>query len=207
MRKPYPSIRIFKSDFVEALTHVHPLTPLIFWTPVISWLVWRSFTVHQLSATLVAGLAFLGLVFWSLSEYVLHRFVFHFTANSPVQEKLQFLIHGLHHDDPLDPSRLVMPPIPGVIIASVLYGLFRLVLGPAWVEPFFAFFLVGYLCYDYVHFSVHHFKPRTRLGKMLKQHHMMHHFVSPSSRWGVSSPLWDYVFGTLEHAKKKEQTI
>ncbi|MCM2322727.1 MAG: sterol desaturase family protein, partial [Oligoflexia bacterium] len=61
---------------------------------------------------------------------------------------------------------------------------------------------------DYTHFAVHHFTPRTRYGKMLKQHHMLHHYVDPEARWGVSSPFWDYVFGTLKvKARKKEQAV
>ena len=95
-----------------------------------------------------------------------------------------------------------MPPVAAMILACVLYSIFRVFLGPTFVEPFFAFFLIGYLCYDYIHYAVHHFTPRTRVGKMLKQSHMNHHFVSHDSRWGVSSPFWDYVFGTLEEPKR-----
>jgi sterol desaturase/sphingolipid hydroxylase (fatty acid hydroxylase superfamily) len=64
---------------------------------------------------------------------------------------------------------------------------------------------VGYLCYDYIHFATHHFRPRTRVGKFLKQHHMLHHFAEHGSRWGVSSPMWDYVFGTLEEDRPVRQ--
>src|SRR5690606_29367803 len=105
----------------------------------------------------------LGFFVWTFSEYVLHRFIFHFRAHGRLQERLQFLIHGLHHDDPEDATRLVMPPAAAVILATLLYGFFRLFLDEARIEPFFALFLVGYLCYDYIHFSVHHFTPRTRL--------------------------------------------
>lgn len=203
MRKQHESIRVFKSDFMERLTHVHPITPLVVWAPVVAWFFWRSSSVHSLSipSIVIAGLS--GLIFWSLAEYVLHRHVFHMKTDTPIRKRMQFLIHGLHHDDPEDPTRLVFPPAPAIVLAAILYGLFRLVLGEAWVEPFFSGFIIGYLCYDYIHFSVHHFKPRTRVGKFLKQSHMVHHFVAPDSRWGVSSPLWDYVFGTLESQKRQ----
>jgi sterol desaturase/sphingolipid hydroxylase (fatty acid hydroxylase superfamily) len=91
-----------------------------------------------------------------------------------------------------------MPPFVSVILATLLFFSFRAIFGAVYVEPYFAGFLIGYLCYDYIHFSVHHFTPKTKLGKLLKQSHMHHHFITPNARWGVSSPFWDYVFGTLE---------
>ncbi len=200
------SIRVFENDFLERLTHVHPITPLVLWLPVISWLFYRSFVSHELSWQVVLSFAVSGFVFWTLAEYLLHRFVFHFQPEGKFQERIQFLIHGLHHDDPQDATRLVMPPVPAIILGVALFALFRMLLGPVWVEPFFAAFLVGYLCYDYIHFYVHHFNPTTRFGKMLKQHHMLHHFVTHDARWGVSSPIWDYFFGTLEEHKKERST-
>lgn len=96
-----------------------------------------------------------------------------------------------------------MPPLPGIILGTAFYLAFTTVLGRMWGEPFFASFIVGYLCYDYIHFYVHHFQPRHPIGKFLKQSHMLHHYKDPESRWGVSSPFWDYVFGTLGSRAKK----
>jgi sterol desaturase/sphingolipid hydroxylase (fatty acid hydroxylase superfamily) len=210
MQTAYKSVRLFKSPLLEKFSHIHPLTPLLVWAPVVAWLLWRSFNVLELSSLsiLVAGAG--GLLLWTFSEYVLHRFVFHFQPKGEVQERLQFILHGIHHADPVDPTRLVMPPAVALILAVVLYSLFRALLGAVYVEPMFAFFLVGYLCYDYIHFGVHHFTPRTRVGKYLKQSHMIHHYVNHNLRWGVSSPLWDYVFGTyaepvpIKRAKPRE---
>jgi sterol desaturase/sphingolipid hydroxylase (fatty acid hydroxylase superfamily) len=196
--KEYPSIRVFKSNFCEWFTHVHPLTPLFFWTPVILVLLWRSYSIHEFTTLEVTGLGMSGFVFWTLAEYMLHRFIFHYEPNGFVQERIMFLIHGIHHEDAKDPTRLVMPPFFGTVLALIFYTLFRLAFGPACAEPFMAFFLMGYLVYDYTHFAVHHFTPRTRFGRFIKSHHMQHHYVNPDSRWGVSSPLWDYVFGTIE---------
>lgn len=203
--KPYPSIRIFRSPLLERFTHVHPITPLVMWTPVVGWLIWRSVMIHGLGASAMISMALLGILVWTLSEYFLHRYLFHFPATGPTGKRLVFLIHGLHHDDPVDPTRLVMPPLPAVFFAAILYSFFRLIFGPVWVEPFFAFFLVGYLCYDYTHFAVHHFTPRTRFGKWVKQHHMFHHYVTPNLCWGVSTPLWDLVLGTTHDAAKSEK--
>lgn len=208
MQKPYKSIQVFKNPFLEKFTHVHPITPFLFWVPVVFFLLWRSVYVHNVAAIELASLSLIALVAWTFVEYFLHRFAFHYEGESVWAQKLHFLIHGLHHDDPNDPTRLVMPPVASVAIASVLFPLFRLFMGPVWVEPFFACFVVGYLIYDYTHFAVHHFRPVTRFGKMLKHHHMQHHFVDPNSRFGVSSPLWDLVFGTLASSVKgKKSTV
>lgn len=207
MQKPYKSLQVFKNPFLERFTHVHPLTPLVLWLPVVGWLLWRSTSEHQLSFVDVGTYGTAGFFLWTLVEYILHRFVFHLESDHPLGQKFHFLVHGLHHADPMDPTRLVMPPAASMFLATLFYFGFRGVLGPVLVEPFFAFFVLGYLCYDYIHFSVHHFSPRTRMGKYLKQSHMQHHYVCPNSRWGVSSPLWDYVFGTIETVKDKERTI
>jgi len=196
LTRSYESVRVFDNRILESLTHVHPLTPLLLWGPLVLWLIWRSFAVHHLPVVTVAGFAILGLLTWSLTEYVLHRYLFHLRPAGPFRARLQFVIHGLHHADPADPTRLVIPPVPSTIGAVLFYAAFRLALGPSFVEPFFAFFAVGYLLYDYVHYASHRFVPRTRAGNFLKRHHMLHHYVTPDARWGVSSPLWDHIFGT-----------
>jgi len=191
---PRESIRIFKSPLLETFTHVHPITPLLLWSPVVALLVWRSWLTYQMGIFQIAGLMFSGLLCWSLLEYLLHRFVFHFQARGPIEERIQFILHGLHHADPSDPTRLVMPPIVSIALALIFYSVFRVLLGRVFVYPFFSAFVVGYLSYDYIHFSIHHFKPRTRIGKFLKKNHMLHHYHPKGARYGVSSPLWDSIF-------------
>lgn len=196
MKRPYPSIRIFKSDFLERFTHIHPALPLLFWTPIIAFVVGRGYYVHELSIVTLFYLFVGAIVFWSIAEYFLHRVIFHFNPIGPISDRLLFLLHGIHHDDPEDPTRLVMPPLVGVLIGIPFYVLFLSVLGPEMADPFFGFFLMGYLWYDYSHYAIHHFKPRTAWGRMIKQNHMLHHYADPSQRFGVSTPFWDYVMRT-----------
>jgi sterol desaturase/sphingolipid hydroxylase (fatty acid hydroxylase superfamily) len=188
--------RLFENRVLEGLTRVHPFTPALLWVPVVAWLLWRSFAIDRLDGGGVAALAGGGLLVWSFSEYVIHRFVFHLTLSSPGRRRLQFIVHGVHHAHPDDPMRLLIPPAPAAVAAAVFYGLFRTLLGPASADPFFAAFLAGYLTYDYTHLAIHHRRPRTRLGRYLRRYHMQHHFVTPDARWGVTSPLWDWVFRT-----------
>jgi sterol desaturase/sphingolipid hydroxylase (fatty acid hydroxylase superfamily) len=207
--KKHQSVRIFENDQLEKLTHVHPIMPLVVWFPIVVYMAWRSLSVDSFSVLGLGAMAALGLFFWTLTEYVLHRYVFHFKPRNEWQRKLHFIIHENHHVDPNDPTRLVMPPAGSLIIGTFLYLFYRTFLGAVWVDPFFFGFSIGYLTYDYTHFAIHHFKPQTRLGRMNKQHHMLHHFAGEASRWGVSSPLWDYVFGTHTETKRatREQTV
>jgi sterol desaturase/sphingolipid hydroxylase (fatty acid hydroxylase superfamily) len=196
-RQQQESIRLFQNPILEALTHVHPLLPLLMWGPVVAALVWISLS-DGLNVTSVAGLAVMGVFVWTAVEYFLHRFVFHFRPSAPWQERIAYLIHGIHHDQPQDATRLVMPPAAALILATILYLSFRLVLGVQLVMPFFAGFIAGYLCYDYIHYAIHHFMPRNAALKYLKNHHMKHHYMMHGARWGVSSPLWDVICGTME---------
>ena len=196
MRRRDTRVRVFDNDVLEWLTRVHPVVPALFWAPLVGYLLWRSFAVHQLRGSVVAALSVGGLIAWTFTEYVAHRFVFHLAPGSPTRRRVQFIVHGVHHEDPDDPTRMLMPPIPSVIATAALYGLFRIILGSVWVDPFFASFLVGYLAYDYTHLAIHYGTPRTALWRYLRRRHMLHHFVTPDARWGVTSPLWDWIFRT-----------
>jgi sterol desaturase/sphingolipid hydroxylase (fatty acid hydroxylase superfamily) len=205
MARPDKSVRLFENGALERLSHVHPLTPLALWTPVIAWLLWGSF--ERLETATVVALGTGGLVTWTLAEYALHRFVFHLAPASPARRRLQFVVHGIHHADPDDRTRWLMPPAPAIAAAAILFALFRLILGPAWVQPFFGCFLVGYLAYDYTHFAVHHSNPPTRVGRYLRRQHMLHHFATPDARWGVTSPLWDRVFRTTDERRRSKGRV
>jgi sterol desaturase/sphingolipid hydroxylase (fatty acid hydroxylase superfamily) len=186
------SRRLFKNEFLESLTHVHPSVPFILWIPVVIYCL-----SHASGWVSSLALFFVGACFWTLTEYAMHRYVFHFHATSQAGKYLVFLFHGIHHDEPQDATRLVMPPVVSITLATAFFFIFRAVLGVEATWPFFSGFMVGYLVYDFIHFSTHHFKPRTRFGVTLKENHMRHHFVEHDAKWGVSSPFWDYIFGTF----------
>lgn len=108
----YKSIRLFKSDFWEFFSHINPITPLIFWTPVCVFLLTKSQEVYGPSLLENGGVALIALLVWSLTEYTMHRLLFHYEANGPTGKRLIYLFHGIHHDDPQDPTRLVFPILP-----------------------------------------------------------------------------------------------
>lgn len=203
MSRTEEPIRLFKSDFLEFFTHVHPAVVLIIWIPVALYHLARAVTIGGLSAgSLIAGFA-IGVVVWSLTEYTVHRFVFHFEPKNPPAwvERMIFLFHGIHHAQPWDKTRLVMPPAVSVPLALIFYALFNGVVGnligaPQWIDVLFSGFVVGYVIYDMVHYATHHMPMKWGVLKVLKKYHMLHHYKTPNERYGVSSPAWDVVFGT-----------
>ncbi len=196
-------IRLFQSDFLEFFSHIHPAVVVIIWLPICIYALVRGFidwpSKNLMGFILVAFL--FGLFLWTLAEYLLHRFVFHYHPKTETQKKIFFLFHGVHHAQPQCKTRLVMPPVVSIPLALVFYGLFHLIFGVIlggsyWVGPLFSSFILGYLVYDLTHYATHHFPMRKGIWKWLKRHHMRHHYKSPDQRFGVSSPLWDYVFKT-----------
>ncbi len=200
-------IRLFKTDFLEFFTHVHPALVLIIWVPVALYHLAQAISALPASGLtplhLVAGF-FIGVVVWSLTEYTVHRFIFHFEPKNPPPwlERMIFLFHGIHHAQPWDKTRLVMPPAVSVPLALLFYFLFSRIVGgvmsaPHWVDVLFSGFVVGYGAYDMIHYATHHLPMKWGVLKWLKKHHMLHHYKTPNERYGVSSPAWDVVFGTF----------
>lgn len=199
------TVRMFKNDFFEALSRVHPSVPIIIYLPVISYFLYKSIAVFQLSVPTILSLTVLGIFVWTLAEYTLHRFIFHYKPKSKFGERIHFIFHGVHHDYPSDSRRLVMPPSVSIPLAVLFYFLFEAVLGTELVPPFFVGFVAGYLFYDMTHYAVHHFPIHNRVFLFLKKHHMRHHFQDADRGFGVSSHLWDEVYKT--NFQKTEKTF
>src|SRR6476660_10620920 len=189
------SVPMFESRFMEFFSHVHPATPLVLYLPVIAYFLYQALWPRGLSIPFVLALFAFGILIWTLLEYVIHRCVFHYEPKSRWGKFLHFLLHGVHHDYPNDASRLVMPPVVSIPLALFFYlillGIFR-GLAPA----VFAGLITGYLFYDMVHYATHHFPMKRGVWLWLKKYHMRHHYQDDHVGYGVSSPLWDYVFGT-----------
>ncbi|MCB0713848.1 MAG: sterol desaturase family protein [Ignavibacteriae bacterium] len=196
------TVRMFDSNFMEFFSHIHPSTPVVFFLPVVIWMIWLSAAVNELSAITIVGLFFLGLFFWTFIEYVLHRFVFHYQPKTKWGGRLHFILHGVHHDYPQDSTRLVMTPSVSLPLAAFFYGVFWLAFGFEHVNGIFAGMAFGYMCYDIIHYATHHFKMNKGIGKWLRQYHMRHHYQDDATKYGVSVPIWDYVFGTVERKKR-----
>jgi sterol desaturase/sphingolipid hydroxylase (fatty acid hydroxylase superfamily) len=193
------SVRLFQSGFLELFTHVHWSVPIIVYAPVVIYCLMWAAGHPSLSTSTIVGLTAGGLFFWTLTEYLLHRFVFHYEPKNALGKHLHFMMHGVHHDYPNDSKRLVMPPAVSIPLALIFLGFFHSIMGHAYAAPFFAGFIFGYICYDEIHYATHHAPLKGKVGLWLKHHHVLHHYRDPEKGFGVSSPLWDYVFGTMEH--------
>lgn len=198
------TVRMFKSDFMESLSRVHPSVPLIIFVPVILYMLYLSIIDFKIGALSIIGLVIFGLFIWTITEYLLHRFVFHWELKSELGARIHFIFHGVHHDYPSDSRRLVMPPSVSIPLATLFYFLFSFLIGNIFVLPFFAGFLTGYLFYDITHYAVHHFNIHSKFWLAIKNHHIKHHYQNPDKGYGVSSPIWDYVFRT-NYPNKEEQ--
>jgi dihydroceramide fatty acyl 2-hydroxylase len=191
---------MFKSPWLDRLTRVHPAVPVLLYLPAIVVLFVTG--AGRLGFGYAVALALGGYATWTLTEYWLHRIVFHFEPEDGVGAKMHWIIHGVHHDHPNDPLRLVMPPSASVPLAVLFLALFWVVLGADAATAFGAGFLSGYLAYDMIHYHVHHHKPRTRVGRKLRELHMRHHFQDDERGFGVSAPYWDHVFRTQPQSRR-----
>ena len=190
------SPRMFDSDLLDKLSRVHPAVPVLIFLPAIAVLF--VLAVGRVSALGMVGLAVGGYGFWSLSEYWIHRAIFHFEPDdSQLGARFHWIIHGVHHDHPNDPLRLVMPPSVSVPLSSLFVLGFYAVLGSPLFLPFAAGFLAGYLIYDMTHYHLHHHKPKTWVGRRLRELHMRHHFQDHTRGFGISAPYWDKAFRTF----------
>jgi len=141
--------------------------------------------------------------FWTFFEYIMHRWAFHMVAESERAKKIVYVMHGNHHHFPRDKERLFMPPVPSLIIASILFSIMYLLMGQM-VFMFFPGFLIGYLLYGSMHYAIHAWAPPFKFLKPLWRNHHLHHYKSDDKGFGVSSSFWDRVFGTYFDANEKE---
>lgn len=188
-------MQVYKNQFIEKwFAQAHPITPGIWFGPFVAYGLYAGFTTLGWWRT---PLAFLfGVLITTFVEYALHRWALHPPPPKTQFGKLNaFLAHGYHHEFPNDPMRLVLPPIAIWPIAAVVATLYYFVFG-AYFWPVFAGTALGYIAYDWVHYYTHYFNPTRGPGKWLKKYHMLHHFDSPNHRYGITSPLWDFVFRT-----------
>lgn len=213
--------RMFRGDLIERLSHVHPLVPHVLYLPLIALMVALAVQAGQGLGPIALLLA-AGALTWSLVEYVIHRFLFHppqwiedetravtaslgrgeavLPALPSLRHKFYFLVHGVHHDYPNDSGRLVMPPSVSIPLALLFFFLFRWLLGSV-APAAFGGFVAGYLVYDTTHYFTHHSAGRTALGRYQKKRHFRHHYYDSTRNFGVSSPLWDLMLGTMGRGK------
>jgi sterol desaturase/sphingolipid hydroxylase (fatty acid hydroxylase superfamily) len=191
-------VKVFKSDFLESFAQAHPVTPGIWFGGFVIYGLYAGFRDFS---WLVLPLFLGGVLITTLIEYGLHRVIFHMKPHDEKSRMRHFLLHGYHHDFPNDPMRLVLPPI-GIWPVALVVGLLWWAIFGVYFWPVFAGTAAGYIAYDWTHYYTHHGNPKGGIGRFIKRYHMLHHHDSPEHRYGITSPLWDFVFGTYLPLKK-----
>lgn len=139
----------------------------------------------------------LGIFLWTFLEYVIHRWVFHYRPRTEIGIAILERFHITHHHHP-DDQKIVCIPL--VLAAPFMAWIFfnLVLLGGNWDASLLLTcgIAFGMTVYDITHFSTHYMKATNPILKALKKQHMLHHFSDHNKRFGVTSPLWDYVFGT-----------
>ena len=188
--------QIFQNPVLERLTRTHISLPISIFIVIAIGLIYYGITYSFISVLEAIGFFLLGWLIFSLIEYCAHRFVFHMDTDTPTKARIQYTFHGNHHEYPKDKERLAMPPIVSLFIASFFFFVFKLIFGQ-FVFGVVAGLLFGYAMYLFVHYAVHAYAPPKNFLKQLWIHHSIHHYKDPNVAYGVSSPLWDYILGTM----------
>ncbi|MFZ4769189.1 MAG: sterol desaturase family protein [Ferruginibacter sp.] len=195
--------QLFKNQYLEYLTKTHPLVIWGIYSPILLYFPFYAINNLSLSGVTVLVIFIGGMFFWSFTEYILHRFLFHHHPETEKGKRINYVLHGNHHEYPRDKERLFMPAVPSLIIASIFFLLFYTILGSK-AFPFFPGFMLGYLIYGSMHYAIHAMNPPFKWMKGLWRNHHLHHYKENDLGFGVSSTLWDHVFGTMFDLKKEK---
>jgi sterol desaturase/sphingolipid hydroxylase (fatty acid hydroxylase superfamily) len=190
---------LFKSARLEKLTLMSPRTFVVSWSlllPTIAWLGWGSADAGH-----GVGLVTAGLLAWTLFEYAMHRYPFHFTTEQPALARLVFLTHGNHHENPNDPMRNLMPLLVSLPVSTVAWSICLALLGAGGTWLFLGW-MTGYVIYDLVHYACHQWPMPGRLGAALKRHHMRHHHFDETGNFAILAIFWDRLFGSRINSLK-----
>ncbi len=192
--------QLFRNPVIEKLSRTHIMVPISILGAGALFVLYLGISRQAMVWWLYPTLFIAGLLSFTLIEYVVHRYVFHMIPSTERRKKLAYAMHGVHHDYPKDKDRLAMPPVLSATISFALFYLFYFLMGNA-VFAFFPGFIIGYISYLGVHYIVHAFQPPKNAFKALWVNHGVHHYKHDDKNFGVSSPLWDYVFGTIVKRK------
>jgi sterol desaturase/sphingolipid hydroxylase (fatty acid hydroxylase superfamily) len=195
------SKQLSKNPLIERLTHTHIAVPVSLYFLMGAGLLAYDLLTAELTAWVIVVLFFTGLLTFTFVEYWLHREVYHMKTNTESRKKIQYLMHGIHHEYPKDKTRLALPPVIGVAVALILLGIFYVLMGK-FAYAFFPGFIWGYAGYLFVHYIVHAYPPPKNAFKALWVNHALHHYKDGKQVFGVSSPLWDYIFKTMPTEKE-----
>ena len=196
--------QIFRNQYLEYLTKTHPLVIWGLYLPIIILFLFYSAYKFEFSFLQIMLLFLGGIFFWTFFEYIMHRFVFHWTSDNSRIQRISYVMHGNHHEFPRDKQRLFMPPVPSIIISGIVFGIMYLFI-QTYTFSFFPGFILGYLLYGSMHYAIHAWNPPFKWMKPIWRNHHLHHYKNDHKGFGVSSHFWDTIFGTGFDLKKEKE--
>lgn len=187
---------VFQHRFLEKITVTNPLIALVSYVPLVTiaaiYSMMNDFTGTGMAITIWIS----GFIFWSLAEYLIHRFFYHRRSGNRIIRTIQFLFHGFHHKHPSDKHHLFMPFYGGWLVAFLFMVVFYVFLRH-YSFMFFSGFYSGYLFYVFTHYYIHRFPPPLHFLRPMWKHHLLHHYKYPDKAFGFSTRIWDRVFKTM----------
>ncbi|GAB3231765.1 sterol desaturase family protein [Algoriphagus aestuariicola] len=192
----FGSAKMFSNPILEKISRTNILVPIIMFFAISAVSFYYAVTTTEIGLKVGIPVLFVGLFVFTFVEYMMHKHFFHMEPDTPIKDKLQYTVHGVHHDYPKDKDRLAMPPFVSAAYAAIFYLVFKLLMG-AYSLYFLPGFLIGYAGYLGVHYVVHAYNPPKNFFKVLWVNHAIHHYKDPDVSFGVSSPLWDILLGTM----------
>ncbi len=196
---------LFSNHLFERLTRTHFLFPVILFYALSALMMLLAFLFIHSGILIAISLFISGVFAFTLTEYLIHRFLFHFNATTEKEKKIQYIIHGVHHEFPKDKDRLVMPPVVSLLLAVFFFLVYFLLMKER-AFSFFSGFCFGYSTYLIIHYSVHRFRPPKSFLRILWKHHALHHYREDEGNYSVSFPFWDFVFRSSLKPKKCEDS-
>ncbi|EFN62477.1 Fatty acid 2-hydroxylase [Camponotus floridanus] len=226
-------IRFFQSDILELLSITPWYIMPIVWFPIAIYFLYmgcvphtstniaskkKLFAIYDIKLLHILVIALqrilpsfvLGIFIWTIMEYFVHRKIFHLrpSHNSRLLITLHFLFHGNHHKAPLDERRLVFPPTLSLIIAAIIWQIYKAIFPLTIVNFVGAGTITGYLCYDLMHYYLHNGAPKAEsYFYTMKRRHNYHHFLHHNQGFGVTSELWDHLMKTDLNLRKLDEPL
>ena len=195
------SAQMFSNPILEKISRTHIGIPISLFILISVVSFYYAFTTTDIGLGIGIPIMLVGILVFTFVEYMMHKHFFHMEPDTPIKDKLQYTVHGVHHDYPKDKDRLAMPPFVSAFYALVFYVVFSFIMG-SYALYFLPGFLFGYAAYLGVHYFVHAYQPPKNFLKVLWVNHAVHHYKNPDVAFGVSSPLWDYILGTMPKKDK-----
>lgn len=176
-----------------------PWTVLYFLLPLSIALIFFLTRIEDFSLKSFALALPLAFLYWSLVEYIIHRWYFHLV---PKNEKIRAItgsFHLYHHENPDDLEVINSGWVTGSVGVIFHFSVFRFLFGASTLQSLYLILalLVVYYAYEWVHYLVHQRIFKNPLMRYLQNFHLTHH-IRPKCNYGQITPIWDYVLGTVK---------